>query len=57
MWRHNRSNNVRLSVTVIATAFRVARLHQSERVVHFVTAEKVMAALLTQRRGQTKKEI
>jgi len=48
---------VRFNVAVRATACRVARLHQSERLVHFVTAEKEVAALLTERRGQTKKEI
>ena len=48
---------MRFNVNVIATAFRVAKLHQSALVVHFVTAEKEVAALLTERRRQTKKDI
>jgi hypothetical protein len=51
------SNNVRFHVNVITIAFRVAKLHQSARLVHFLTAEEVAAALLTERRLQTKKEI
>ena len=50
MWQHDRSNNARFSVNVTATALRVATLHQSARVVHFATAEKEVAALLTERR-------
>jgi len=52
MWQHNKSNNVRFYVNVVITiVLRVAELHQSARLVHFVTAEKeVAAALLTERR-------
>ena len=57
MWQPNRSNNVRFNVNVTATAFRVATLHQAARVVRFVTGKKEVAALLTERRRQKKKEI
>jgi hypothetical protein len=45
MWQHSRSDNVSFNVDVIAIACRVAMLHPSERVVHFVTADKEVAAL------------